>query len=62
MKKLKELREIIAKLQLEAASMVRSAQQTGNPHLSTRATGENRAYILVLQEIDKLLIKKEKLK
>lgn len=60
MKKLKELREKISTLQLEAAIAIRDASRTGNPHLSTRATGENMAYIKVLAEIDKLLVKKER--
>ena len=62
MTKLEKLKETVAKFQLEAGANVRGAQQTGNPHLSTRATGENIAYIKVLGEIDKLLVKKEKVK
>lgn len=55
MKKLKLLKELVSKLQLEAAAQIRDAARTGNPHLSTRASGENMAYIKVLAEIDKLL-------
>jgi len=62
MTKLEKLKETVAKFQLEAGAGIRSAQLTGNPHLSTRATGENIAYIKVLGEIDKLLVKKEKVK
>jgi len=62
MKKLNLLREAVAKFQIESGLAIRDAARTGNPHLSTRATGENIAYIKVLGEIDKLLVKKEKVK
>lgn len=54
MTKLQKLTEFISKAQLEAAAQIREAARTGNPHLSTRASGENMAYIKILQKIEEL--------
>lgn len=62
MKKLKDLRAWVQVQQEESVKQQREAQRTGNPHLSTRATGTSMAFLLVMAEIDRLLVKKEKVK
>lgn len=62
MKKLQLLRAWIVLQQQETVVRQRDSQRTGNPHLATREAGAAQAYIRVIEQIDKALVKKEKVK
>lgn len=62
MKKLKDLRAWIITQQEETVARQRDSQRTGNPHLATREAGAAQAYIRVIEQIDKALKPKEKIK